>query len=521
MRLRKQLSGLATACVITMAPVLASAAVVKPAELSDLLLWYRADDLTATTAAGGSVTSVTDASGNSNDAGTISGYTAASFDITDVPTISFDATLKDALGAIDTLGGSGVNDVTIITVYKSSNVSDSESRPMGFGGTGIDGGSSQQNINLANDPSLRFDGAAISGGYAQSITADTYLTRSVTRSGNTFTDYFNGTQVKSANQSLSGPIVDEFYLGDLHADGNPGGGGASDHQVAEVIVYNRSLSNTERQSVENYLAAKYYSNAYYRFEEGADGAILSDFGGALDHTVNLNNGTGVNSVTFSADTANHAVPLTGSANNLSADFERGSNQRIVVADDPSTSFGDSSFTIESYVKFETLASGTGSRQYLVWKKGTSAASDSQLDYGIVFAEQGGYNATSNGELVFVQGNGSSTHSVASGLVINDTADWHYVAVSFDAANNVVRFILDDQIVELPNTFTAAANGLDLVLGGHISGTGVWTRYDGLMDELRITGSYLELNSLLNIPTPAALPAGLILLGVIGVRRHRR
>ncbi|QNN21066.1 LamG domain-containing protein [Planctomycetales bacterium ZRK34] len=519
MRIRKQFSGLAAACVITMAPALASAAVVKPAELSDLLLWYRADDLTATTAAGGSVTSVTDASGNSNDAGTISGYSAATFDITDVPTISFDATLKDALGAIDTLGGSGVNDVTIITVYKSSNVSDSESRPMGFGGTGIDGGSVQKNINLANDPSLRFDGAAIAS-YGTSITADEYFTRSVTRSGNTFTDYFNGTQVKSANQSLSGPIVDEFYLGDLHADGNPGGGGASDHQVAEVIVYNRALSTTERQSVENYLTAKYYSNAYYRFEEGADGAILSDFGGALDHTVNLNNGTGVNSVSFSADTANNAVPLTGSANNLSADFERGSNQRIVVADDSSISFGDSSFTIESYVKFETLADGTGSRQYLVWKKGASAAADSQLDYGIVFAEQGGYSATSNGELVFVQGNGSSTHSVASGLVINDATDWHYIAVSFDAVNDIVRFILDDQVVELSNTFTAAANGLDLVLGGHISGTGVWTRYDGLMDELRITGSYLELNSLLNIPTPAALPAGIGLMGLLATRRRR-
>jgi len=519
MRIRNLTCQLTAVLIVAAAPMMASAAVVKPSDLSSLLLWYRGDDLTATHADGDAVTSVTDASTNTNDASTPAGFSDPTFAVTDLPLIRFDAAVKDALAAQNTKGDTGPGDITILAVYKTDNTADGESRPTGFGGSSFTS-SIRNHINLADDPSLRFDGAAITAGYSDPVPNSEYFIRAMTRSGNTFNEFYNKTQVlPNTTQTLSA-IFDEYYLGDLHPDGQPGGDGAANHEIAEVIVYDRALSDTERSSVENYLQAKYFSTAYYRAEEGADGDPASS---VLDHTVNTHNlsASSGNEPTFSTDTPNAVVPLTGSANNLSFDFERGSGQYLSIADTPDLSFGDASFTIEAYVKFESAPTNFGSnRQYLAWKKADTGVSDTQLDYGIVFAENGGYGATQNGELVFSQGDGSTLNNVASGLTLTDTADWHFVSVAFDADNDLVRFVLDDQIVTMANTFTATENNHPLLIGAHFSGSQTLTSFDGLIDELRITNEFLPTSSLLSIPTPAALPAGLALMGLITLRRRR-
>ncbi|QNN21065.1 LamG domain-containing protein [Planctomycetales bacterium ZRK34] len=268
--------------------------------------------------------------------------------------------------------------------------------------------------------------------------------------------------------------------------------------------------------------------AYYRFDN--DGKTAGQTADTIVDETGANNGAALKGgvgtdplSVYSSDVFGAEVPRTTEPNSLSLDFERGEFQYVQVADDASLDFGDSSFTIEAWVKLESLAGGAATNQHLLWKKVASGVTDANLDYGVVIAAAGNYGASANGELMLNQGNGSSAKQVGSGLFLNDTSDWHYLSVAFDADNDLVRFVLDGQVSTVANTFTAAANAGELIIGGHFDGGGALNnRFDGLIDELRISNEFLPYDSLLSVPTPAALPAGLILLGVMqGVRRHRR
>lgn len=269
-------------------------------------------------------------------------------------------------------------------------------------------------------------------------------------------------------------------------------------------------------------AASAATVAYWRFDN--DGKTAGQTAETvLDETANNNDGSGSNAPTYSSDVFGSQVPLTGDPNTLSIDLERDSSQRIRVEDSNSLDFGDSSFTIEAYVKFETAVTGVASQQFLVWKKEfDSGVADTQLDYGIVFARNGSFGASVNGRLVLVQGNGSTTNFVGSGLTLTDTTSWHYVSVAFDAVNDQVRFIIDDQTATIANTFTAAANTGELIIGAHKNASNIIdAHFDGQIDELRISNTFLDTSELLNVvPTPAALPAGLLMMGAMLSRRRR-
>lgn len=272
--------------------------------------------------------------------------------------------------------------------------------------------------------------------------------------------------------------------------------------------------------------------AYWRFDN--DGKTAGQtVETALDETANDNDGSGAPGAslpTYSSDVFGSTVPQTGAANGLSLDMERDDLNRVRVNDTNNTlDFGDSSFTIEAYVKFETLVNTADffSQQFLVWKKqfDSPGASDTQVDYGVVFASSGRFGSTANGTLVLVQGDGSSANNTVSGLRITDTADWHYISVAFDAPNDLVRFIIDDQTATIAynSAFAAVANNEELIIGAHKNAVNnIDALFDGKIDELRISSGFLDTSELLNaaaIPAPAALPMGLAMLTLMAMRRR--
>lgn len=491
----------------------------------NLKVWYRADTLTAGFAAGDPVSSWADDSPNGADAAavtTIAGAVDPTFAVDNVPVVRFGANAHDLMRAANVLGDNPVQDATLIAVY--STVDDTATaRPAGFGAH-VMGYTSFANWNIAQDPSLRFDGTAILSGYDPGVPFPTgrLMYRTTTKGGpdhETFNEFFEGGHalVNAVPSHTLVGTTDEFYMGDLH-----GSYAREDIDIAEVIFYDRVLAPAERRGVEAYVQAKYFSNAYYRFDEGADGSsVPAAVGSVLDHTANTNNGTaksdnGGSLPSYSSDVFGTAVPLTTSPNNLSLDFERDNKNFLEIPHDASLSFGDSSFTLEAWVKLETLGSGTAdTRQYIFHKKGGSGLVDAFVEYGIYFNE--------GGRLVLIQGDGTTPSQVITPLVIEDTDRWHYVSAAFDAENDLVRIMLDGDVHTQTQTYTPAGNTEPLIIGGHYNSNGVFdSTFDGLIDEMRITGAFLTPSELLlAVPEPSTLLLALVgLVGVCGGRRRR-
>jgi hypothetical protein len=265
--------------------------------------------------------------------------------------------------------------------------------------------------------------------------------------------------------------------------------------------------------------------AYWRFENGTHGAAAT----SLTDSAGSNTGTATNGPLYSNVTPVSPVPQTGASNGLSLDFERDNSQYFTVPDDNALDFGaNSAFTIEAWVKLESVTSGTGTagdRQWLALKKSGSAA-DSAMNYA--FLVQGGNNFNTQGtgtgnQIFLVLGNGSSTATFTDAdLKIIDT-DWHYVAARFSDTDNKVTLTVDSVSKDFATMFVPAANSQLLQIGRHTNSTGAATGYfDGRIDELRISNSYLSDNDLLRVPEPAT--AGLLLLGAVaalGQRSRRR
>jgi hypothetical protein len=503
-----------------------------PTLAGDLLLWYSADDVTddalgSEPVFGTDVATWYDGSGQGNDALDNKG---AAFRPTvgALPgvyrTVRFGGNSGDRLDTLDVLGGSAVGDVTIIAVYRTVNTGE-WARPVGFGSNDVDGGGAIH-INLAPDPSLRFDGANISTGYTQSHPTDLFV-RTMTRSGDAFAEYFNGVSALPATMQSTGLIVDDFFMGDLIQSGS------SDTHLMEVAVYDRALTTTERQSVESHLLNKIANpvdvRGYWRFENGtADTADSGAAGNVFDASGHGNDGTAMLATggtatslpTYRSDVADPIVNVNGRSNSLSLQFDRSPlGHYVEVADDSSLDFGNSSFTLEAYVKLNALSGGGfGTRQYVMMKK-VIGASDGAMDYALLaqMADLGG-GGNSIG-LAF----GQNSENIVSSLQITDT-DWHYLAASFDAAKDLVRFVLDDQFeyVAIGSGIFGNINAGPLILGGHFNASSILdSRFDGLIDEARVSAGVLDLDQLLAvvpIPEPTSLSL-LVISGGLLIRRH--
>ncbi|MFC7337763.1 sulfatase-like hydrolase/transferase [Haloferula chungangensis] len=231
-----------------------------------------------------------------------------------------------------------------------------------------------------------------------------------------------------------------------------------------------------------------------RFEDGVAGqpaSTLADRFPFGNHGTAAS-GTGQAPPVFSAATANRVDLVVGETNTLSLDFEQDLQHYAQVPDARELDFGAAPFTLEAWVKLETMPDGNNlaSSMPVVMKK-VIGASDSNLDY-LFLASAGSFgDVTTFNRLALHLGSGP----ILSTLAIPDT-EWHHISVALDPVNDVVRFTLDDQVDTQVVTITGTANAGPLTIGAHFNSSGVIDcAFDGLIDELSITDGFLSLSEL--------------------------
>ncbi|MDF7826667.1 sulfatase-like hydrolase/transferase [Pontiellaceae bacterium B12227] len=217
-------------------------------------------------------------------------------------------------------------------------------------------------------------------------------------------------------------------------------------------------------------------------------------------------GTASNGVSYSTEVPDAVEYVVGETNTTSLDLEQDLQQYVEVSSGTGLNFGNNPFTIEAWVKLETLPAtdDLASAMPLVQKK-VIGENDSELDY-LFLAAAGNYGDSgtySNMALHL----GSSL--IISTLAIPDTG-WHYISVSLDPNSDTVRFQLDDQTDTQSTTAFGTANDGPLIIGAHYTSAGaIDSSFDGLIDELSITDGFLaeaERQPLQGYPEP--LPAQL-------------
>ncbi|MCF7848270.1 MAG: sulfatase-like hydrolase/transferase [Kiritimatiellales bacterium] len=234
---------------------------------------------------------------------------------------------------------------------------------------------------------------------------------------------------------------------------------------------------------------RFENDAADRFPFGNNGNVYSGTGGALP--------------LFSNDVPNTVDYVVGETNTLSLDFEQDNKNYVRIEDADTLDFGAAPFTIEAWVKFESMptSNNLASSMPVVQKK-VIGAGDVALDY-MFLAAAGSYgNATTYSNLALHLG----SVRVISSLGIPDT-DWHHISVALDPVADTVRFTLDDLIDSHSSTNTGTANDGPLIIGAHFNSSAVLDRaFDGMIDELSITDGFLaptELQPLKAVSDPGS------------------
>ena len=232
----------------------------------------------------------------------------------------------------------------------------------------------------------------------------------------------------------------------------------------------------------------------FRFEEGPasnpaatlqdrlpwdnDGTAMSGNAGALP--------------AFSADVPHATDFVMGEANTLSLDFEQDNQNYVQVADSRELDFGNAPFTIEAWVKLESMPTGANfaSAMPVVMKK-VLGNGDGDLDY-MFLAAAGNYgNASNYGNLALHLG----STVIVSSLAIPDTG-WHRISVALNPVTDTVRFTLDDQVDSQTTSAFGTTNNGPMIIGAHFNSSGVIdSAFDGLIDELSIVDGFLPVSEL--------------------------
>ena len=272
---------------------------------SGLTAWFRAD--TGVTVSNGSVTQWNDITPNQYQVTQNAGPSAPTLatDLTSgYPMMSFNGNQYLTSGAQVAV----TNDVTIITVGANNNpngtstsvivgdaVQNNSSRAsvvlsgqQGF----CNGASSVTNTSLSTDSSL----AVTSLTYSQSTSTASFY----------FNGNSNGTATLSATNVSAGLTIGSllYYGAYLPWNGN----------IAEVIVYNRVLTSTERQQVELYLA-----NKYLMYAPGA--SWISSYTSDVQALINANQWGKSQADSYQAFLSTTQIPVS---NGLAAWFSSGS-----------------------------------------------------------------------------------------------------------------------------------------------------------------------------------------------------
>ncbi|MEJ0000930.1 MAG: chitobiase/beta-hexosaminidase C-terminal domain-containing protein [Verrucomicrobiota bacterium] len=253
-----------TTTVTAAAPTTGSQAqfteIVSNIPTSGLAGWFSADH--GVTASGGTVTRWADRSSNGYNLTPISGVNAPATGTdpaSGAPVLSFDGT--DALESNSTV--SGVNDVTIITAAATLDFGNTHALvTVGDATNGTTSRASLYQFDFTPGAQGFYQGFCngttfVHGGPAPTDSGINVSSMTYSHSSGAATFYLNGNSNGTSTDSTSaisssltiGSLLN--YTSYLGWDGN----------VAEVLIYNRILTTTERQQVELYLANKYLTYA--------------------------------------------------------------------------------------------------------------------------------------------------------------------------------------------------------------------------------------------------------------------
>lgn len=234
-----------------------------PTNIASLKKWIDFSDITTLFIDSGKITPVSsdgdvigaaeDKSGNGNDVtqGTTNKKPLYKTGIQNGLSISRWDVTNDQMQALDIFGVASISDATIMAVYQTTGTANNN-RLYGFGSFLVDGDSTNKiHLNPAPDPSLRFDGGAITAGYTLSHPT-TFFLRETVKSGQNYTEFFDTVSALPSTAFVDGGIVDDFYLGHLPI-ATPG----VLRDLAEIFVFNSALSLADRQLMHGYINPKW------------------------------------------------------------------------------------------------------------------------------------------------------------------------------------------------------------------------------------------------------------------------
>lgn len=259
--------------------------------ISDLDVWLRADVGVVTS--GSQVTTWQDQSGNGNDfigrtgSGNRPTIVASSAPLGGQPSINF-AGNGDHFDDTDAESNyiNGMTEFTLFMVYKSDQTGtdrglwnattpggDDATFTIRYDASGANGGGSFTDVIktgiLANDPDNQLES------FSDIQTTSAQITSLHWKSNDSYDIYVDGIL---NNPSSAGPPPTGSISGATTAlvgkGGKDQGNQSWDGQIAEVILYGRSLSSEERQKIEDYLSEK-YSSAIRKITPATGGSAIS------------------------------------------------------------------------------------------------------------------------------------------------------------------------------------------------------------------------------------------------------
>lgn len=228
----------------------ARAHAVVPTDIAGMVLWYDASQITGKVD-GDTVTSWSDSSGNGWSA-TNGAFNAPTYETNEIngrPVVRFVAASSQALRSTYTQVGGSTAAWTMFVVARATGGADER----------IVGSIYPTNSNwLLGWHAAKEAVAYYNNGFVVGSGAVTHTFRQFTGKGDGTTGYFYaegvllGTLGGGAGQNPNGGIALSGY------DGGGGTAELSNGEIAEVILYNGMLSDSDREAIEAYLHTKYF-----------------------------------------------------------------------------------------------------------------------------------------------------------------------------------------------------------------------------------------------------------------------
>lgn len=493
----------------------APAAITDPDDLTGLAAWWDASNAWSITEAGGAVSQWNDLSGNGHHLTHATGGeqpTTNSMTQNGLNVLDFDG--NDRLSRTTSVPLAADDDnYTYFAVWNSN--------PGGFHQAIYE----QGQLNNGQRSSILTQGTTVYGftGHFNDrrvvpFTVDTYRVTGLrlasiddvatnnliqTDNGLEFTSTIN-TEVGANNLNISTARV---IVG-----ANAGGGGEFlNGQIAEVIVYDRTLTDSEHDMVVDYLNTKW--DVFIVPPQGLD---------ALAHRWSFNNdGQAEDSIGSADGTLFNGATVSGGKLTLDGvdDYVRTSAIDNTIGEK----------TLVAWVTLDNLAQRSGSVLTL------ENPSGGDVFDGIVYGER-----TANQWM-----NGSNGHSRSNGVdnggALEASLQEIMMAITYEADGTITIYRDGVEYAQYASGFVSYPGGMaDVLLGlrhedisggsGSAAGNDQW--WAGMINEARIYADALTADQMAQlfaagpdslgavIPTPAALPAGLLAMGLLVARRRR-